>query len=129
MTLKDIGKSYEWGFTHPPIWDKNPWYVNYVGHPISGSESFLLARNRDHSFTESFLYSTGASVAWEYAIEPFVGAKPSIQDLMFTSTMGSVLGEIRFELKKKLMRDEDSTWNKIGIVILDPIDAVYRAFE
>ena len=119
-----------WGFQNPPVWDNNPWYVNYVCHPIAGSEYYLVARNRNHSQLASFIYSTSLSVAWEYGIEPWIGARPSIQDLLITSTVGSVLGELRYRARRKLkMSNSDSTWNKIAIVVLDPIDSLYEALE
>ncbi len=129
MSANDVVNNLTWGLTHPPVFDKNPWYVNYVGHPIAGSESYMLARNRDHSMLSSFLYSTLISVTWEYALEPFQGARPSIQDLILTSTTGSIIGELRLMGKKKLMENKDNTLNKIGIAALDPIDAIYRLFE
>ncbi|KKM00426.1 hypothetical protein LCGC14_1804590 [marine sediment metagenome] len=108
----------KWGLTHPPVWDPNPWYINYVGHPYVGSETYLLARNRNCSKFKSFLISTGASVTWEYTLEPLYGARPSIQDLLVTSTIGSLFGELRYWLKNK-------TNNKVLKIILDPIDALF----
>lgn len=119
--------NFKRGFTRPPVWDKNPWYVNYVGHPEAGAEYYLFARNRNYSPLASFLYSTSLSVVWEYGMESWIGAKPSMQDLIFTSTLGSIFGELRYYFKKRLTGD--SMASKIGIVVLDPVEAIHGVLE
>lgn len=126
---KHLWNNFTRGFKNPPVWDQNPWYVNYIGHPIFGAEAYLLARNRDYSILTSFLYSTAASVVWEYGIESWHGARPSIQDLTFTSTLGSLLlGEPRYIIKNMLINNDDLV-SKIFVVILDPTDACLGLFE
>lgn len=110
--------NFKQGLTHVPTIDPNPFYVNYILHPICGSETFLLARNRGVGIFGSFVYSTIGSFAWEYGLESFIGAKPSVQDLIVTSTVGSLLGELRFYLK-------DKTDNGILLFILDPVDYMF----
>lgn len=128
-TADEFLEDFKEGFTGPPRLDNNPWYINYVGHPLFGSEAYLLARNRGVSPFGSFLYSTAASVAWEYLIENWV-AHPSIQDLLVTSPIGSLIGEGRYYGKKELMKKKDkNALDNIAIVILDPIDALYRFAE
>lgn len=128
-TADEFLEDFKEGFTSPPKLDNNPWYINYIGHPLFGSEAYLLARNRGVSPFGSFLYSTAASVAWEYLIENWVG-HPSIQDLLVTSSIGSLVGEGRYYGKKELMKKKDkNVLDNIAIVILDPIDALYRFAE
>jgi hypothetical protein len=72
--------------------------------------------------------STSASVVWEYGIESWIGAKPSTQDLIFTSTIGSLFGEIRYRVKNMLI-DNDDLASKVFVFILDPVDAYTKLFE
>jgi hypothetical protein len=127
-TFSESFDNFKRGFTSPPVWDNNPWYVNYIGHPEAGAESYLLARNRGHSILGSFAYSSLMSVTWEYGIESWIGARPSIQDLIFTSTLGSLFGELRYRAKKSLINNDDML-SKVTVVILDPIDACVKLLE
>lgn len=120
-------RNFKHGFK-PPIWDKNPWHVNYIGHPEFGAEAYLLARNRDCSIFASFLYSTAASIIWEYGIESWTGANPSTQDLIVTPIVGSLFGELRYIVKNMLI-DNDDLVSKTFVVILDPMDAYVGLFE
>ena len=128
---KHLWKNFTGAFKSPPTWDSNPWYINYVGHPLFGSEAFLLARNRGYSFFESFMYCNAISALWEFGIESWSGGHPSIQDLFIgTCEMGSLLGELRFQGKNKLMEKSSKKWyDKMSIILLDPSDAAYRAAE
>ncbi len=128
FSFQESWEKFQWAYTHPPVWDDSPWLMNYILHPLAGAEAYLLARNRGYSVWSSFLFSTATSVAWEYVFEAWV-EEPSRQDLIITSPVGSLLGELRYHYKKKLMRDSRRPlWKKTFIVILDPIDAIFRAF-
>jgi len=124
----ELTNNFVRGFTRRPAWDKNPWYVNYVGHPMVGAEAYLLARNRDHGMFSSFLYSTAESFLWEFGIESWIGARPSYQDLIFTSTLGFLLGELRFRIRA-LLSDSETTLGEVAFTLLDPIDSIYTFFE
>lgn len=78
----------------------------------------------------SFLFSTASSALWEFGFEsPF--QRPSSQDLLITSTTGSLLGEFRFRLKRLLL-ETDTTTSRTLAVIIDPLQSltavVGRAF-
>jgi hypothetical protein len=85
---------------------------NYVLHPLWGSETYLRARAADFSPADSFAFSMGASVTWEYLIESWT-EHPSSQDLMFTTGLGWVLGEARY----RLLQTADTRRQKL----LDPL--------
>ncbi|UCD84645.1 MAG: DUF3943 domain-containing protein [Deltaproteobacteria bacterium] len=128
-SFQESWEQFKWAYTHPPVWDESKWYTNYILHPIAGAETYLLARNRGYSVWGSFLFSTAVSVGWEYIFEAWI-ERPSRQDLIITSPVGSLLGELRYHYKKKLMIDgHRPLWKRICIVVLDPIDAMFRAFE
>jgi hypothetical protein len=114
-------------FTSPPVWDEDEWLVNLVGHPLVGMHTYLLDRNAGASPLRSFLLSTAASVGWEYVIESWA-EQPSIQDLLFTSTIGSVLGEANYRLTQRLRRDGLRGWEKVAVTVLNPHDVLYRGY-
>ena len=52
----------------------------------------------------SFGFSLGASVTWEYLIESWT-EHPSSQDLIYTTGVGWILGELRYQLKQRVSSD------------------------
>ena len=60
------------GFQIGPVWDDDSFLFNWVLHPINGSETYLRAREGNFRWWGSFLFSTAASVAWEFFIEGLV---------------------------------------------------------
>ncbi len=90
---------YLQGFTHVPTADdKDKVFVNFGLHPLSGSETHLMGRERGWSYTEAFLFDAWASVSWEFVFEN-VYERPSRIDLMVTAPLGSLLGELRYQMK------------------------------
>lgn len=88
------------GWTHKPVSrDSDPAVVNYVLHPLSGSETHMIARDNGWSFAESALFDLFGSVYWEYVFEN-VFEPPSRTDLLTTGPLGAVLGEVRFQSKQ-----------------------------
>ena len=112
-------------WTDPPEWDGDGHIANYLLHPIMGAEAYLTARNREFSPMQSFLFATGVSFAWEYLFEAWV-EQPSIQDLLVTSPLGAIQGELRFQMKRGLARWEPSFGRNALIILLDPIEAIHR---
>jgi len=112
------------GLTSAPVWDQDGIFFNYLAHPLWGSESYLRARRAHFSPLQSFLFSSAASVAWEYLIEAWA-EHPSTQDLLFTSTLGSALGELRFQARRSLKKN-DAWWARAIEVAVDPLDALLR---
>ncbi len=92
----------EWiqGWTHRPVaHDVDNGFVNYVLHPLSGSETHMIARNHGWSFGEAVLFDFFGSLAWEYVFEN-IYEPPSKTDLMVTAPVGALLGELRWRLKE-----------------------------
>ena len=87
------------GWTHAPsAHDADHVFVNFALHPLSGSETHLLGRERGMSFTQAFLFDAWASISWEYVFEN-VYERPSRIDLMTTAPIGALLGELRYQMK------------------------------
>ena len=72
-------------------------FVNYVLHPVSGSETHLLARKHGWTFMEAFWFDVFSSITWEYVFENLY-ERPSQTDLLVTAPGGALIGEIRWQL-------------------------------
>ncbi|NVO99480.1 DUF3943 domain-containing protein, partial [Photobacterium damselae subsp. damselae] len=55
--------------TEGPVWDRDVWYINYIGHPYFGGVYYQVARKSGYRQWDSFLYSALMStVYWEYGV-------------------------------------------------------------
>lgn len=123
--MDNLGEKYVDNVTTRPEWDGNKWYYNYIGHPISGAAYYQVARHAGFNRAESFAYSVFMStIFWEYGFEaPF--EVPSIQDLIITPVVGSLLGEFFFQ-KAKSIRENGGTvmgsrfLGNLSLVAMDP---------
>jgi len=109
-----------------PVWDKDEFFINYVGHPVSGAWYYMVARDDGFGPWESFAYSFMLSTFfWEYGYEAFAEI-PSTQDLIFTPTIGALMGEGFFYLEKELDKNHGEFWGSktlgnISYFFLNPI--------
>lgn len=115
-------------FRSPPVWDQDPWFWNYAVHPVLGAYSYLAERNHGESPLRGFLFSTATSIGWEYGVEAWV-EHPSAQDLLITSTTGAVLGELSYQATKKLARDGFGAWERVVLVVINPIWLAQNGFS
>ena len=102
----DLG-NFRRAFSQAPRRDDDSALYNFVLHPLWGSETYLRAREANMGMLGSFGFSLGASIAWEYLIESWT-EQPSSQDLVFTTGIGWMLGELRHRLKQR--SDDDAHW-------------------
>lgn len=123
-----------------PVIDKDRFVFNYILHPYAGAVYYNAARGAGCNWWQSFIYCVFVSnVLWEYGIEAF-NEKPSLQDLIITPCVGSLIGEGFHVAKKKiLMRNYDvmgsrffgktlcwiiDPFNEFGNVILNKKDVL-----
>ncbi len=122
-------KGLKENFTIGPRVDNDRWAWNYIAHPVTGAEYYLLARNREHSWYASFAYSAGMSTFWEFFVESAY-EQASWQDIFITPVAGAALGELRWQIKRALVNP--STGRPVGplkkvlYVLIDPFDAVTK---
>ncbi|HYD47099.1 MAG TPA: DUF3943 domain-containing protein [Terriglobales bacterium] len=113
-------------WTQPPDWDDGDGIVaNYVLHPFMGAEAYLTVRNRGYGPVESFLFATAVSFMWEYVFEAWV-QHPSAVDLVTTSPIGSLQGELRFQLRRQVAQWRPSLGRDALLILVDPIEAIHR---
>jgi hypothetical protein len=108
-------------FTKGPRPDNDQWYLNYLGHPLWGSETYLRSRAQGCSPLGSLLFAAVASTVWEFGIESWYH-RPSSQDLIITPLAGAVIGEVRFHAKRALLNADTSSSRALAVAI-DPIQS------
>ena len=129
--MKENGIFYKWkqNVKAGPVWDEDDFAMNYLAHPYCGGVYYMTARSSGFNIFESFSYSVIMSTFfWEYGIEAFAEI-PSVQDLIFTPVVGSVVGEIFFITKKRIVRHDKKVLNSrfLGITslfIIDPFNTI-----
>lgn len=116
-----------------PVWDKDKWYLNWLTHPWAGAVYYMSARGSGFKRWESFVYSTLMStIFWEYGVEAFAEI-PSWQDLIITPTLGSLLGEVIFVCKGKIIQNERKVLNSrflggTSLFLMDPFNELLDVF-
>lgn len=134
--LKWSSMTEEWhdNVTSGPVWDDDDFFFNWITHPYCGAVFYMGARGAGYKILPSFLYSaTMSTFFWEYGIEAFAEV-PSIQDLVITPTVGSLLGEGFFSAKKSIKRNGDRLLGKkwLGITamwLMDPLNQLVDLLE
>lgn len=126
--LKDAGPNLRRAWTESPVWDHDHWSINYIGHPYSGSLYYNAIRSQGASPLASFLFSTAHSLLWEYGLEA-LAEQPSAQDILFTSTIGSVMGELTHRATLQMGRNGFSNLEKITVIVINPMYALNNGFK
>jgi len=117
-----------------PVWDKDDFFINYIGHPVSGAWYYMVARDNGYGPLGSFFYSFMLSTFfWEYGYEAFAEI-PSTQDLIFTPTIGALMGEGFYYLEKELDKNHGEIWGShalgnISYFFLNPIGRMTESME
>lgn len=108
-------------------WDPNHFTTNFFAHPYHGSLYFNTGRTNGLDYWSSSLCSLGGSFMWEMFMERH---RPSINDLIMTTTGGMFLGETLFRFSN-LIWDDSATgfnrvWREIVGTLLNPIGGLNR---
>ena len=124
---QDAWRNMKRSLSTPPVWDDDDWQLNYIGHPIAGSYYYNSLRSQNASIFQSFLFATAQSFIWEYFIEA-TAEKPSIQDLIVTPIVGSILGESTHLLTINMRRNGFNFFEKVFVLILNPLFVFNNGF-
>lgn len=135
VEIKEKGILWKWkeNVKSGPVWDKDNWVLNWVSHPYCGGIYYMTARSSGFTVIESFGYSAIMSTFfWEYGIEAFAEI-PSIQDLIITPVVGSVVGEGFFYAKKSILKHDKRVLKSrtLGITtlfLMDPFNTILDGF-
>lgn len=116
-----------------PVMDEDDFFLNYVTHPYWGAAYYMSARSSGASAPYSFLFSFIASTFfWEYGVEAFAEV-PSIQDLIITPVIGSIIGEGFYLSKRHILSNDYNLLNSkilghVAVFLMDPINEVASLF-
>jgi hypothetical protein len=127
--IKGMDKKWLKNVKEGPRVDDDQFYINYIGHPISGAYYYTMARNDGYDWFGSFVFSFFVSTfVWEYGYEAFAEV-PSVQDIISTPVLGSLLGEGLYYLEKQL--DENGgviygsrTLGNVAYAFLNPLGRI-----
>lgn len=114
-----------------PFIDDDAFWLNGIAHPYVGAVYYMQPRMAGYSWAESVLFSFMTSAFfWEYGIEAFVEI-PSWQDLIYTPAMGSIFGEVFYQLTRYIQYNDGKFLGSsiVGgtlIALMDPIGFVIR---
>lgn len=133
--MKEKGILWKWkeNVKAGPVMDEDNWVLNWITHPYCGGVYYMTARSSGFTVLESFGYSTIMSTFfWEYGIEAFAEI-PSIQDLIITPVVGSVMGEGFFYAKKSILKHDKKVLQSraLGITtlfLIDPFNTILDGF-
>lgn len=114
-----------------PVWDRDVWYINYIGHPYFGGVYYQIARKSGYRQWDAFVYSFLMSTFyWEYGVEAFAEV-PAVQDLVVTPVLGWVYGEWAFNKEREIIQRGGQVWGSdwmgdTALFLLDPVDSIGR---
>lgn len=121
-------------FKRGPEWDHDNPIFNYVLHPYAGAAYFMSARSCGFNFWQSMFYSFCiSSFGWEFGIEAFM-ERPSYQDLVITPVVGSVIGELFYKTKRKIVENNyhlagSKFLGNVVVFLIDPVNEVIDLFR
>jgi hypothetical protein len=119
-----------WENVQHPHWDRDNWYLNYLGHPYFGAISYVRARERRLGAFGAFWYAALLSGFFEFGIEA-VFEQPSYQDLIVTPVAGTLLGAFLFEpIRERILGKLELQWyDHLTLTLTDPLGAANSMFE
>ncbi len=117
-----------------PVWDRDDYVINYVGHSYFGGVYYQVARKSGYGQWDSFVYSALMSTFyWEYGLEAFAEV-PSIQDIIVTPIGGWFYGEWAHRREQRIIASGGTVMGshrlgQVSLFFLDPVDAIGRGLN
>lgn len=126
--MQSAAQNLKRAWTKPPVWDKDEWAINYIGHPLAGAMYYNALRSQGATRMESFVYSTVQSTFWEYVVEG-IAEQPSIQDLIYTPVVGSFIGELAHLATLRMKYRGFNTLEKIIVTVINPTYVLNNGYK
>jgi hypothetical protein len=126
--FQDAMRNLKSAFTRPPVWDHDPWAINYIGHPVGGAYYYNAIRSQNATWFQSFLFSFAQSTFWEYVVEG-IAEQPSIQDIICTPVGGAILGELTHQMTIAMSKNKFNALEKAAVLVLNPIYVMNNGFN
>ncbi len=126
--IEDATSNFNRAFSQPPVWDEDHWEINYIGHPYAGSLYYNTIRSKGGTVFRSFLFSAFVSTGWEYLYEG-MAEQPSIQDLVVTPVVGSILGELIHQATSSMKKNGYNFWEAAFVTIFNPMEVIQNGYK
>lgn len=111
-------------------WDNDRFGINFVGHPYSGTLSFNAGRSNGYTYFQSFGFSLGGSLMWEYFGE---NTQPSYNDIINTPVNGAFLGEVLYRLSSNILDDRTRGFQRVSREVaaglINPVRGLNRLMQ
>jgi hypothetical protein len=107
-------------------WDPNYFNNNFISHPYHGSVYYNAGRTNGLDYWESSLLAFSGSFIWEVFMEHH---RPSINDLIMTTTGGMYLGEMLFRYSSLVLDDSATGFERVWREILGGLLNPMRGFN
>lgn len=122
-----------WDNVSNPSCDSDDFYINYIIHPYWGATYYVRASERGYDWQGAFWYSVLLSTLFEFGVEALF-EEPSIQDLIITPTLGSLVGHyfmgVRSSVRtKSASRGHLTSGEKWVMVLTDPLGSLNRQVD
>ena len=117
---KSDWESIKHNLHHNWIIDDDPFAMNQLLHPYSGSIYHGFARSAGLGYWEALLYDAAGSALWEVAGET---GPPSLNDQITTSVAGSFFGEALFRIASLLLEgggESPGFFRELGAFLISP---------
>lgn len=116
-------------WTSPPVWDGDIYFHNWIGHPYAGAFYYNMIRSQGGTAWQSAKFALFQTLLWEYVIEA-VAEQPSIQDLITTPILGSLLGELFHQLSMGILRKGHLNFGqKVLVFFLNPSYVINNGYR
>lgn len=126
--IENATSNFNRAFSEPPVWDEDHWEINYIGHPYAGSLYYNTIRSQGGTMLHSFIFSAFVSTGWEYLYEG-MAEQPSIQDLIVTPVVGSILGEVIHQATLSMKKGGYNFWEAAFVTIFNPMDVIQNGYK
>ena len=126
--LETAGPRLRTAWTEPPVWDRDNFYINYLGHPYQGGFYYNCLRSQGATMWQSGLFLAAQTLLWEYGFEA-VKEHPSRQDLITTPLGGMLYGELTYRLTQRMRRQGFNFWEKAFVTIFNPAYVLNNGYK
>ena len=129
----NYGFSDWWNNVTNPGCDSDDFFINYVTHPYWGAAYYVRASERGYDSRGAFWYAVLLSSLYEFGAEALF-EEPSVQDLIVTPTVGSLVGHYFMGVRNNVRAQSASngyrtTGQKWVMVLTDPLGALNRQVD
>ncbi len=126
--ISTVGPNLKRAWTRKPVWDRDNFYINYLGHPYQGGFYYNTLRSQGVRPWKCSLFLVGQTLLWEFAFEA-IKEHPSRQDLITTPLGGILIGELSHRLTRRMQRHGFNFWEKVFVTVFNPAHVLNHGYR